>query len=370
MAISNNDITPDDQNAIMRQMGKMPQQAIHKGLGHLLMTRVLQPHEAVGVLNKIQKVKEDDIKQSDKAMIEKPKPPTPEETAVSNHLKGIAEKAHNPITAPDTEKTYGKDLVGAATKMHPITGMPHIFSQIHHIVPSEKSATSKQDTIQSQEEGQPPNIIQPTKDLRAWNLGRWDGKPETKKAAADIKTTVLQGRTKAGGTGESFNAFNKRVIPILKNALETAPNHTTLISHSSVLKSYRVWDKMGRPDLDNMTPEMKKTFAENYNKESTHNGEIEDYKGNNGIIHVIRHGETEDNKEGNFRDVDDQLTDKGIEQAAQTGEKLKSKLKGSQLPGIISSDLPRTMETSQIINKKINGNAGISTPNAGNNPIG
>ena len=68
-------------------------------------------------------------------------------------------------------------------------------------------------------------------------------------------------------------------------------------------------------------------------------------KGNKGIIHIVRHGETEDNASGNFRGDDAELTNKGKQQAKEVGKKL-SKI---EIPQIITSSLKRAIDTSHII---------------------
>lgn len=356
MAINNNDITIDDQNAIMRQMGKMPQEAIHKGLGHLLMSKTIQPHEAVGVLHKIQKVKEDDIKQSDKAMVEKPKPPTLEETAISNHLKGIAEKAHNPITSEETTKSYGKDLVGAAIKMHPITGMPHIFSQIHHVIPSEKPEAPNPESSAPKEKRAKPDVIQSDKSFRTINYGDLKGTPEDATAKRDVKKAIKFGSIKIGKSGDTFNAFKQRIIPAFKKALDTEPDNTTIVTHSSVLKGLNVWNDMKRPDIEKMTPEQKEKFATKYNSESMPNGDVVKFPSKAGSLFVVRHGQTEDNKNKLFRTDDDTLTDKGELQATEAGQEIKKQTGAKPIPKIITSDLSRAIKTSQLIHAVTNGN--------------
>jgi broad specificity phosphatase PhoE len=64
-------------------------------------------------------------------------------------------------------------------------------------------------------------------------------------------------------------------------------------------------------------------------------------------IIIARHGETEDNHKGVFRTSKTKLTEKGKKQAEDLGKALA----GKNITKIYSSDLPRAVETSKIINK-------------------
>ncbi|MGC8557584.1 MAG: histidine phosphatase family protein [Nitrososphaeria archaeon] len=69
------------------------------------------------------------------------------------------------------------------------------------------------------------------------------------------------------------------------------------------------------------------------------------------LAYFVRHGESETNVSGDFPDDDlksPHLTLKGKEQAAEAGEML-SKV---DINAIISSPMPRTLETAEIISKK------------------
>jgi broad specificity phosphatase PhoE len=98
-------------------------------------------------------------------------------------------------------------------------------------------------------------------------------------------------------------------------------------------------------------PESKnidKEFVEAYVQQSTQTGEVAEFKSNNGTLFVARHGETEDNLKGNYRNDTTKLTSKGIEEAKQVGEKLKDK----NISQIISSDLPRAKFTASLLRSK------------------
>lgn len=62
-------------------------------------------------------------------------------------------------------------------------------------------------------------------------------------------------------------------------------------------------------------------------------------------VYLVRHGETTSNLARTWRTADEQLTDKGIEQAKQVGERVK------HLPvdRIVASTASRTMKTAELI---------------------
>lgn len=69
-----------------------------------------------------------------------------------------------------------------------------------------------------------------------------------------------------------------------------------------------------------------------------------------GNLFLVRHGETELNKQHIFQGhIDSGLTEKGVEQAHEAGEKLK----GRGIDIIISSDLKRAVHTAEIIGKAL-----------------
>lgn len=200
--------------------------------------------------------------------------------------------------------------------------------------------------------------IQTTSDLRTWDLGDMEGKPEDAEAKKHIEGVVQSwDKHPAGETGgETFGQFVGRVIPAFKKILSGEESNTTVITHSSVLKAMKVWDEMGRPEVSDLTPEQKTEFATKYNKEETYNGDLETFKGDKGDIHVIRHGQTEDNAKNNFRSGNTNLTSEGEKQAAESGQQL-GRQTGGEVPKIITSDLPRAIHTSNIIHGELTGNS-------------
>lgn len=248
------------------------------------------------------------------------------------------------------EEKYGKPLVDKAielSKQKSTTNGEKINNNAQPegqvVQPKERAETIATD------KGAPS--IRSTAEFRTWNLGDMEGKPEDEAAKKHLEGVVEKwDQHPAGETGgEPFGKFVDRVIPAFDKVLKEGDDNTTIVTHSSVLKAMRVWDEMGRPDVENLTPEQKKTFADKYNETETHNGDLETFKGDKGDIHVIRHGQTEDNEKNNFRSGDTPLTQKGVQDAAVAGQELKDKT-GGNVPQIITSDLPRTIHSSNIIN--------------------
>lgn len=256
----------------------------------------------------------------------------------------------------NTEESFGKVLVDKAYELHnnkttanakgnENAGGP---DQAQEIAGKPQEGAAAETTAKP--ENAAPSFIHPTEDFRTWNLGDMEGKPEDETAKKHLEGVVRQWDQHPAGEsgGEPFGKFVNRVIPSFDKVLKEEPGNTTIVTHSSVLKAMRVWDEMGRPDVERLTAEQKKEFADKYNETETHNGDLETFKGDEGDIHVIRHGQTVDNEKNNFRSGDTPLTQKGIADAEAVGQELKAKT-GGDVPQIISSDLPRTIHSSNII---------------------
>jgi len=211
-----------------------------------------------------------------------------------------------------------------------------------------------------------PSNITPDQNYRTLNYGDENkGQQETKEAQEKIKQQILNDEP-IGGNGDRFSGFLKRVIPNFKNILDKEPHNTVLVTHSSVIKALRVWEEMGRPDIDKLSTDQIKEFAQKYvDLKPEAEGKVNTFKGDNGNdIKVVRHGETEDNKLSEFRTDDTQLTDKGVEQAKKAADNLVNET-GGNIPKVLSSDLPRTLHTSDIIQQKIKDHAvSIGQPEA------
>lgn len=197
----------------------------------------------------------------------------------------------------------------------------------------------------------PHERVIPTSDFETWKLGEFEGKHEDDHKDEIKDYTINHPDEPIGKNGESFNQFRNRTLSAFHNLLETAPNNAMILTHSSVLKMFNVWNEMGRPEISKMSKEKLKEFATNYNKSETNTGDIEKFKSTNGTLIVGRHGETEDNLAGNLRSPNTQLTLAGISQAENIGEQLKN----TPISTIYSSDLSRAVHTSNIIMGKLEG---------------
>ena len=255
-------------------------------------------------------------------------------------LKAIAEQAHGGTTLDDkfvssrplTEKAFGKDLVDLATKIHP-----------EHILADEPKSTTGGIPVESEPE------------LRTLDYGDWKGKPESKESQDKIKQEILNNEP-IGVSGEKLSDFANRVLPAAKKIMDNPDENTTIVTHSSVIKALNAWDEMGRPDKIDETN--RKEFAEKYIAEKPEKeGHLNSFKSdtNGTTTHVIRHGETEDNKLSEFREDNTELTPKGEAQAVKAGQELH-KVTGGNIPRINTSDLPRTVATSGIIGKEFENN--------------
>lgn len=269
-------------------------------------------------------------------------------------LQHIAEQAHGGSmldgkfisTRPLTEETFGPELTKIATEKYP-----------EHIISEPKTEAPKESSIP----------INPNPKLRTLDYGDWKGKPESKEAQDQIKHEILNNEP-IGKTGERIQDFAHRILPEMKELISNPEHNSTVVTHSSVIKALKVWEEMGRPDK--LEGEKLKEFAEKYvNIKPEKEGHVNTFKGDNGTeTHVIRHGETEDNKLSEFRQDDTQLTDKGIAQAEEAGRELYAKTRGN-VPTIHTSDLPRAIHTSDIVDKELKGGKSqhtISTPEVTN----
>lgn len=184
--------------------------------------------------------------------------------------------------------------------------------------------------------------------LQTQDLGTAKGQPE-----ADTKDQVKEATIKHpdqpadvlisdNPQGESFNESKDRYKKAVDAVTKDAPDNTVVVTHSWGLKLLDAVEKTGwdHPDL-----------AAEHQKGTTEPGDLIPYKMEDGrTIWFARHGETKDNLNDLQRTNDTPLTDKGREQASEIADKLKEK--GITPSQIITSDLPRAKETSDIISKE------------------
>lgn len=125
-------------------------------------------------------------------------------------------------------------------------------------------------------------------DLRAWDTGSESGKPQ-KTTEPKIDALILSNPDAKVGGEESFNMMKQRSIRAFTRLLESAPNGSVIVTSSSLMKFIMEFEKQGRPT------DWGKITAEKYLAVSTRPGEMMTVQGKNGKIHVIRHGETDEN---------------------------------------------------------------------------
>ena len=193
-----------------------------------------------------------------------------------------------------------------------------------------------------------PEIV-PTKELRTFDFHELEGQKQTLEENAKIHENIINNPDKPMTSGgESFSQAASRAINKVQEIMKEGEN-VAITTHNSMYGLLKLWSEEGQPKV------LDQTFREKYTKQDNSNptGSSFEIKGDKGIIYVVRHGETADNVAGNFRSANTTLTDKGIQQA----QDLASELKDKGITKIYSSDLPRAMETSKIIQ---NGSSGFN----------
>lgn len=190
--------------------------------------------------------------------------------------------------------------------------------------------------------------------FQTMKMGKWEGKQENAEAVREIDKDILAGDKVIGDTGETFHNFEDRVLPAFHKILDSAPANSVVMTHSSVLKLMQQWNEQGRP-------ENYRIDADAYNERETQNGDVIPFKGANGTIWVVRHGQTEDNLANNFRSGDTNLTPEGIRQARESGQYLKQQT-GGDIPELHTSHLPRTIHSSNLLMDEVRGNTNVSGP--------
>ncbi len=185
--------------------------------------------------------------------------------------------------------------------------------------------------------------------LRTFDFGSLEGQPQTEAKNKAIHNNIINIPDELmSEEGETFNQAAGRSINEISNIVDTAPANTVVITHNSVFGVIKLWDKEGRPS--EFDKAQRKAYVAQDGVAKT--GDIFPIQGKNGPIYIVRHGETLDNVNGNFRSKDVQLTANGVKQAKDVGESLKD-VKISQ---IIASPLSRAQHTAELILSKQKGN--------------
>jgi broad specificity phosphatase PhoE len=188
-----------------------------------------------------------------------------------------------------------------------------------------------------------PNIesnrphIEVDNSFKTLNLNDLAGTEQSKSKVKEVDNIIINHPEENIHGGESFNDFSNRVLEGIGRTIKTAPDSTVIVTHNTVFGLIHLWDEMHRPD------ELSKEFREEYVKQDSHPSDSFVIKGDNGEIRIARHGETEDNVNGNFRSDDTPLTPSGLKQARDMGKNI------SNISNIITSDLPRAIRTADIL---------------------
>ncbi len=204
------------------------------------------------------------------------------------------------------------------------------------------------ETISSTQENGKPTIV-PTPDFRTFDFHELEGQPQTKEENAKIHNNIVNNPDQPMTPGgESFNQAAERALTTINQIMVKEKGNIAVTTHNSMYGLLKLWSESGQPTA------LDQTFREKYVKQDNSNptGSHFVIKGPNGDIYVVRHGETTDNAEGVFRRSSTKLTDKGRDEAKD----LANDLQGKGITKIYSSDLPRAIETSQIIQKGIGKN--------------
>ena len=204
---------------------------------------------------------------------------------------------------------------------------------------SEKLAALKKKKLVASEDQQAPPITEHP-EYKAMNLGTENGKDADERKQIINNTPNDQ---KIGG-GESFNEFADRIKSAWENTKKTAKDQTAMIAHSGVMRMLEAAQEHGWDDRD--------ALREAYNNnEEPQPGERRTYKTDNGEIHIIRHPESQDGKDGKLRRVNTPLTPEGEQQAAGIAADLKKD--DIAPPEIQVAPEPRTAKAGEIVQEEL-----------------
>lgn len=199
---------------------------------------------------------------------------------------------------------------------------------------------------EGEEEKYIPPIIYPNtnKELRTWDLGDLEGVKEVD--AKETLEKLIYSGDKPSGSNESIQDFGDRVVKEISKLANTLPANSIIVTHSQVFKVLDSYD----PTIPE-TPVVPESYLEN----KVESGAIRTIKGKNGIIYIVRHGDTSQNKgeESLIRTKDVELSKKGIKEAKEAGNIIKKEI-GDKVGEIVSSDLPRAQQTASIIDNILN----------------
>ncbi len=202
--------------------------------------------------------------------------------------------------------------------------------------------------------------IETTPRLRTADFGKLEGELQTPESNKYVHDQMRKLNAPMGRGGETFNNLASRVIDYVKEIISKGEDHVGMTTHNSVYGLIKLWDEQGRSDWDSMSIEDKHKFVEDYIKQDNTNPPGDSYtiKTPAGDIELMRHGKTDQNGT-RFRTPEAKLVTEGQQQAVKLGDAMKEK----GLTKIYSSDLPRAVETSNIVMDRVNGKE-VSVPEA------
>ena len=194
--------------------------------------------------------------------------------------------------------------------------------------------------------------INPTDQFKTWDLGGYEGTPQTKEAQETIDKLLIdnpqnpvimfneKGR-QVGQIGESFNHFADRILQKTKDIINKSPANSVILTHNTAFGLIKLWNSEGRPN------ELSKEFREKYTKQNAKTADVFEIEGKNGKIIIMRHGQTVDNVSSspNFRKAESELTEQGIQEAQEVGKQLSN----TKISNIYSSSLNRAIHTANLI---------------------
>jgi len=196
----------------------------------------------------------------------------------------------------------------------------------------------------------PNNNVEVDNRLDTIDLGSETGTKQTKEKDNIVKDNIINNPDKSMiGGGESFsNAYN-RVTSVVKDIIDKGENNSTITTHNTIFNLIKLLkDKGYWNNNENVDFLSDKNFRKEYSEMDSNTGSTFDITTNTGkTIHVVRHGETEDNKKGNFRSDNAQLDKRGIKEANDLHNKL------GITPKVYSSSLDRSIHTANIISSGV-----------------
>jgi len=186
------------------------------------------------------------------------------------------------------------------------------------------------------------NGIIPEHDLRTFDFHEMEGKPQTEAEDEKIHNQIVNHPDEPMVPGgESFQEAADRALPLVEKLLQSK-DVIAIVTHNSMYGLIKLWYENGRPKV--LTKKFRSEYINQDNSNPT--GSYICMPSDVGAeVYLIRHGETDDNEEGNFRRSNATLTESGRAEALDIGNELSDE----GIKRIYSSDLPRAMETSRII---------------------